>query len=265
MPSPFPGMDPYIESSGLWPGFHSKLINVCHELILDRLPPTYDAQINEDVRLTDLATDDPRPSKTFVPDVMVIRDPERRLAGRPEASAVATIEPLVLRAPAAREVRNEWIEILRQPGRDLVTVIEVQSPANKVGSGFAQHQAKRASLVHNGVHFVDVDLLTAGARPVLPDPLPASDYATLVFRADRTDVCDAYLWGVRRPLPTIPIPLRGQEGLVPLDLAAAVAITYDRGRYARSVGYDRPLKVRLADEDLRWAAAVAARAAAAGR
>jgi hypothetical protein len=256
-------MDPYIENSGLWPGFHSKLINVCHELILERLPPTYDAQINEDVRLTDLAVDDPRPSRTFVPDVLVSRDPEDRVATGSGTSAVATLEPLVLRAPGVQEVRNEWIEILRQPDRDLVTVIEIQSPTNKANPGFAQHQAKRASLVHNGVHFVDVDLLVAGARPALSDPLPSSDYATLVFRADRTDDCHVYLWGVRRPLPTIPIPLRGPEGSVPLDLAAAVAITYERGRYARSVRYDRPLKVRLSDEDLRWAVGIAARVAAA--
>ncbi len=27
MPSPFPGMDPWLESPDIWPGFHDKLIN----------------------------------------------------------------------------------------------------------------------------------------------------------------------------------------------------------------------------------------------
>lgn len=27
MPTPFPGMDPYLESADIWPGFHHRLAN----------------------------------------------------------------------------------------------------------------------------------------------------------------------------------------------------------------------------------------------
>ena len=264
MPSPFPGMDPYLESSGHWPDFHSKLINVCQELILEGLPLSYDARVQEDIRLTDTAAKGPDASRTYVPDVHVSHDPKRQSAASRNSGAVATIEPVTLRTPVYREVRDEWIEIVTQPDRELVTVVEILSPSNKYNPGFAQHQEKRASFVHNGIHVVDIDLLTAGRRPVLEPELPASDYAVLVFRADGKEQCDAYLWNVRRPLPKVPIPLRDEDKPVELDLATAFATTYSRGQYGRTIRYDRELNVRLWREDLLWANDLAKKAAPVG-
>jgi hypothetical protein len=38
MPSPFPGMDPYLEDPGLWPDFHGELIYACRVRLLEQLP-----------------------------------------------------------------------------------------------------------------------------------------------------------------------------------------------------------------------------------
>ena len=43
MASPFPGMDPYIEFCGVWPGFHLKFINYWQEALNDLLPERYEA------------------------------------------------------------------------------------------------------------------------------------------------------------------------------------------------------------------------------
>lgn len=53
MPSPFPGMDPYLEDPGLWPDVHSRLINVASELLVAQLRPKYFVQIEERVYLAD--------------------------------------------------------------------------------------------------------------------------------------------------------------------------------------------------------------------
>ena len=45
MPSPFPGMDPYLEASGLWESFHPWLIPACTESLNRQLPEPYVAQI----------------------------------------------------------------------------------------------------------------------------------------------------------------------------------------------------------------------------
>ncbi|MBI3467805.1 MAG: DUF4058 family protein [Planctomycetes bacterium] len=34
MPSPFPGMDPYLETPAEWPGLHHLLITKAHQLLI---------------------------------------------------------------------------------------------------------------------------------------------------------------------------------------------------------------------------------------
>jgi len=48
MPSPFPGMDPFLEGR-YWPDFHDRLINSLSEVIAEQLPAGYDTQIRERV------------------------------------------------------------------------------------------------------------------------------------------------------------------------------------------------------------------------
>ncbi len=44
MPSPFPGIDPYLESQGYWSDFHASLILYCRDALNDILPESYEAQ-----------------------------------------------------------------------------------------------------------------------------------------------------------------------------------------------------------------------------
>src|SRR5208337_2951592 len=47
MSSPFPGMDPYIESQGYWEDFHSALLGDCRRALTAVLPRTYGAFIEQ--------------------------------------------------------------------------------------------------------------------------------------------------------------------------------------------------------------------------
>ena len=47
MTSPFPGMDPYIESQGLWGDFHSSLIAQIHQALADSAPERYLVRFGE--------------------------------------------------------------------------------------------------------------------------------------------------------------------------------------------------------------------------
>ncbi len=51
MPSPFPGMDPYLEAQGLWEGFHAMLVSCCAESLNRDLPDSYVAQVETRVSL----------------------------------------------------------------------------------------------------------------------------------------------------------------------------------------------------------------------
>ena len=41
MPSPFPGMNPYLENPELWPEFHSRLMVALADEILPHIRPKY--------------------------------------------------------------------------------------------------------------------------------------------------------------------------------------------------------------------------------
>ena len=257
MPSPFPGMDPFLEVSGDWRDFHATFIATCRDAINDRLPDHYIARIDERFRVVRTG---PEPERGRYPDVSVVRTGPGMASARPEAG-VATLDPppVMVRLAKIREeeVRETWIEIRREPDWELVTSIELLSPANKSGRGFAEYLAKREDLIDRPVHLVELDLLVGGRRPPMDDPLPPGDYYAFVSRAELRPASAVYAWSIRRPLPTIPIPLTAPDPDVPLDLAAAFAATYRRGRYERTINYDQPIRLPLGPEDLAWAEATA--------
>ena len=45
MPSPFPGMDPYLEDEVLWPAFHHQLVLCLYQILTPGLVDRYRARI----------------------------------------------------------------------------------------------------------------------------------------------------------------------------------------------------------------------------
>jgi len=54
MPSPFPGMDPYLEDPAFWPDFHARFLYNWSDALADLLPEQYEARIDETVRLVEV-------------------------------------------------------------------------------------------------------------------------------------------------------------------------------------------------------------------
>ncbi len=119
---------------------------------------------------------------------------------------------------------------MRDRPRLAVTGIELLSPGNKQPGAVARvrYLEKRASALHGGLHWVEIDLLRGGARPRIPVPLPESaDYLTYVAQATPTGWNHlVYAWALRDPLPVLPIPLLGADQ-ARLDLGACFAAAYD--------------------------------------
>jgi uncharacterized protein DUF4058 len=238
MPSPFPGMDPYLESPAHWSDFHARFVNVLSETIADGLPNNYFARLGEDIVLIQPEV---RLWQGRVPDVLVSMDPSRTGGG-----ATAVIGG-VRRAPTTL-VNVEYldphtapfIEILRLPGQEVVAVVELLSPSNKSGDGRGSYSEKRRQLLHQKIHLIELDLLRAGPQISLSRPLPAGDYYAFISRADRRPSCDVYPWTVRTSLPVLPVPLLEPDPDVEIDLQAAFQLAYQRGRYDRLVRYDNP-------------------------
>jgi hypothetical protein len=259
MPSPFPGIDPYIEAQGRWPDFHQKLIVYCSDLLNEHLPDSYVALVEEEMRLVC------EPGGDFgkrQADVSVVRDPSvaRTHEDVGTVAVLETVQPVIipLSKGLIEESRETWIEIRKLPQMSLITVVGLLSPTNKVGIGRVEYLEKRDELIERPVHIVELDLLLAGHRLPMQRPLPRGDFHGFVSRVERRPNADVYSWSIRRPLPTIPIPLEAPDQDVPLELATACAMAYNRGRYGRLLRYSQPLELPLAPEDRSWAESLAA-------
>lgn len=264
MPSPFPGMDPYIEAYGDWLDFHGAFMAYCRDFLNDRLPEGYAASL--DTRLRLVHADDDVVLGRVRPDLGVHYDsPSSRGARTGDfetGGATAVLEPQTLTLPVGFDEIREWaVQIVRYPDRQLVTHVELLSPSNKRNPGRGEYLAKRVALIHQQkVNVVELDLLLAGERLETVEPLPAGDYYAFVSRPQRRPKVDVYAWSVRRPLPPIPIPLLPPDADVPLDLALLAGQVYDRGRYRQLLRYDQPAPPALPVSEQPWATDLAAAA-----
>ena len=148
-------------------------------------------------------------------------------------------------------VKERFIRILRRTDRRLVAVVELLSPSNKKGDR-RDYLAKRQALLREKVHLVELDLLLGGRRVPMAAPLPPGDYFAILARAEKRLVCDVYGWGLRDPLPAIPIPLEAPDADVVVPLGDLFRVAYERGRYERFLYYADKPPVRLAAEDDAW-------------
>ncbi len=255
MPSPFPGMDPYIERPALWPDFHDSLIAAIRAALNPVLRPRYAALTQDRLYVTES-------NRPIYPDVGIIQMSRR---GPPTNGGVAVLDA---EAPAVfdlaqDEVREPFIEIIEPAaGNRVVTAIEVLSPINKTaGNGLDSYVEKREELWAANVNLVEIDLLRAGAPTVWVSPhrlesLRPWHYVIAVSRRQRFQQ-EVYPRSLKRPLPTIAIPLARDDKDVSLDLQAAFTNCWDAGAYPELLRYDEPPPGTLSSDDAAWCATIA--------
>ncbi|MBV9123164.1 MAG: DUF4058 family protein [Planctomycetes bacterium] len=248
MPSPFPGMDPYLENPAFWPDFHAHFVTYCCDALGDQLPDNYEVRIDERRNVVERA---PPITKAIRPDIAITQRSSSPTE-KEVAAGVATLEPVTIPLVLREVIRDTRIEILHRPERTLVTILELLSPSNKEEPGRGLYLAKRDGLFYHPVHLVELDLLLGGRGLPLRDPLPPGDYYALISRADRRPLCEVYAWTMRQPLPTIPIPLKAPDPDLPFDLGQVFATAYERGRYARSLNYQDPPPIPVPEDARAW-------------
>jgi hypothetical protein len=251
MKSPFPGMDPFIEGQE-WTDFHHALIEMISELLVPEVEPRYLVRVERRVYVEHGPSEDSDFVAVGVPDVVVTNTGSEAAPQR--ASAVATLEPMKCVLPMPMTRRESYLVIRDREKREVVTVIEVLSPANKRSGhdGRREYLDKRDDVLQSQSHLVEIDLLRGGERLPLRSPLPPADYYAIVSRRQERPHADVFRWSLRDPLPTIPVPLLVEDGEVPLDLAAAFAAVYRRKRYDLSLDYRATLSPLPSPDNGAW-------------
>lgn len=249
MPSPFPGMNPYLESESIWPDFHQSFCFAMRAALIRLLPPRYTARLDRNVWLHNSVSG-------------------RRLLGRPDVF-ISDIHPPsagVAVAQAPRQVEIVDIELYRQPfvliaDRDedrVVTALELLSPSNKSpGDDRQAYLGKRRQYLRSGTNLVEIDLLRSGTRPPIQNGVP-SDYAVLVCEPRASPSAGLWAFSVREVLPTVPVPLDAGIAPVMLDLRVCLDRTYDEAGYERGIDYGQPPEPPLTEADAAWAVGILA-------
>ncbi len=257
MPSPFPGMDPFLERPEIWPDFHDSLIAYIREALQPLLRPQYVALTQD--RL--FVVENNRPIR---PDISVFE-------GRPYPSSAASATSL-LEAQAAdpitslldfdkETIRQPYIEIIEPAsGNQVITAIEVLSPDNKTpGPGQRSYEQKQTELLASDVNLVEIDLLSTGKRTIpgildfatIPEGVLRDLQRRYLVAVSRMQPrrCEFYGIDLDQRLPRIAVPLKRSDKDVTLDLQSAFHRCYDSGPYPQLLYYDHGAPAPLSDAE----------------
>ena len=249
MPSPFPGMDPYIESGGYWGEFHTNMIVAMQHELNTVLPKGFAASIDLYIWIHEPTAE--RRVKRVKPDAYVSKA-ERR-AGSLVAHATITAATQII-LPSVERRQQRFIKVENLESQREVTAIELLSPANKLsGEDHDVYMAKRKEYIANRVNLVEIDLLRSGGRLPFDDPrAEAGDFYVLVSKAWEYPKADFWPFTLRDPMPAVSVPITDEIPSVRLGLEVCFDKTYDQCLYSDKLRYDRPLKPRPSKSDSAW-------------
>lgn len=240
MPSPFPGMDPYLEDREHWRSFHHLLADEIMAQLNGILSERYYADVEVRTTLEEVSI---LTEHTVFPDTGV-------LEVTPHAAVVAVMTavpaaPIQRVAMPLEQIQLRAVRVYTTDTRKLVTSIEILSPINKRGEGLEIYRLKRNRLLRANVHMIEIDLLRSGQRPgwEVDDPPIDTDYILLVNRVqiDHDRISDIWPVALNLPLPPLPVPLLDPDPDIVLELGRAVSSIYERAAYARRIDYTRPV------------------------
>ena len=259
--NPFPGMNPYLENPGLWPGAHNRLIVGLGNMLARRLRPAYSVGIQERVRISaepggNGSGGGGNGNGVRIPDVAVLTAAAPDAAGNALRPMPArSKDAIAVQLPATELLKERYLEVRRVDNRQVVAIIEVLSPTNKGGDGYREYLAKRAATLYSPTHLVEIDLLRAGRRMPVIGPAPAeAHYRILVANARRSEpVADLYAFGIRQAIPDFVMPLAQEDEGIAVNLNSVVSSVYADGSYDLDIDYGQdPPEPPLSDGDRAW-------------
>jgi len=254
MPSPFPGMDPWLERPGLWPEFHDNLIIRLQDALAPLVRPRYYIATKQRTVFAVAPSEPPY----IIPDVAVLESSE--FADHIKSESAVLAEPMIVEVPVREKITEDYLEVVEASTHEVIAVIEILSWSNKTpGRDRCVYERKRERIFQKPAHLVEIDLLRAGA------PMPftylqangrMNHYRILVKRSNHWRRAYLYPFNLRDPIPLVPLPLQPGDTEPPIRLGEVLKQAYDEAGYDFRVDYNRPPEPPLRDADAQWAAEI---------
>ncbi|MEM7536739.1 MAG: DUF4058 family protein [Chloroflexota bacterium] len=258
----FPGMDPWLEDEFIWKDVHNTLSVAIRHKLSPQLPPNYYIGIEKHTYIEIL----PNISSRY-PDVAILNvDSINRQSqtNQPQKSTQQSvlepsiIAPVEVDLPLEGEFEYSYLKIQKLPNREVVTVIEILSHANKkVGDNRDQYLTKRNEYLNSRINFVEIDLLRSNRPMPHTDTQSKKDYRLFIRRSQQMSKGFVYAFNVRNPIPQLPIPLLPEDKELVLELGTIIRDEYEIARHDMIhdmiLDYTKPPKPALSRADALWA------------
>ena len=250
MPSPFPGMNPYLENPDLWSEVHHRLITAIAISIESNLSLQYRVAIEKRTYL-----DDGEESfKVAIPDRSVYTQSSISRQTSSTITLPAQSEAVRVTIPVPEEKREGYLEIREVETGYVVTAIEVISPTNKrAGTGRDAYEIKRREVLSRPTNLVEIDLLRNGKQMRILSEITPTDYRILVCRGNRRPNAELYAFSVREEIPRFLLPLQPGDSEPLVDLQTLLIQVYNQARFDMAIDYRLDPVPPLKSEDKIWA------------
>lgn len=157
-------MNPYLENSELWSEVHSRLLVAISDAISPQVLPKYRVAIEK------------RVYQVNEESLSVVSAPNK---------------PINVNIPIPEEVIERYLEVREVGTGEVITVIELLSPKNKLSKeGRNAYENQRQKILGSPTHLVEIDLLRSGKpMPIAGKDIPSS-YRILVSVGGFWDLLD---------------------------------------------------------------------------
>ncbi|MEG5015816.1 MULTISPECIES: DUF4058 family protein [unclassified Microcoleus] len=254
MPSPFPGMDPYLEHPDFWPGIHNLLISEIARFLSPQLRPKY--RVAVEMRMYE--TSGESSVSVGIPDITVQPLANASSPSMPNmAVLLPPTQPVTVTIPVPEIIKEAYLEIKQVETREVITAIEILSPTNKrSGKGRQMYEEKRQQILSTRTHLIEIDLLRNGEpMPIVGNNIE-SHYRILVCRGNRRPRGDLYAFNIQNVIPSFPLPLLSEDPEPVVDLEMLFNGIYDIAGYDMEIDYNRQSVPPLSETDAAWADAL---------
>jgi hypothetical protein len=250
MPSPFPGMDPYLEHPELWSGVHHWLIIRIAEFLNPQINPKYRVAVKVRVFETIVT----QSLLVGIPD-LTIKTSKAGVKTNQNNVAVAELSPQPVRInlPIPETIKQGYLEVKEVATGEVVTVIELLSPVNKKpGEGRNSYLNKRQKILGSSPNFVELDLLKSGHKMPMDSNGIKSDYRIVVSRGNIRPQADLYAFNLTDKIPPFPLPLQPEDSEPIINLQDLVNQVYDHAAYDLVINYQQDPYPPVSEQSQIW-------------